>query len=199
MQLILKNIDLNTRFIRPGKNSFIYFDEVESTLDIALKSEIQKNSIGKVVITDNQKKGRGSYNKLWFSEPYKDLTFSIILGNKLKFSENFVENTCDTIVEILNEYNIIGRKKLPNDVFVGDKKIAGILLSKIFKNNHVYKQALSIGININSDFDIREKGKHYTFSNTSFIKELKKETEREKVLEKILLKIDKIIQKQANL
>ena len=199
MQLKLNSIDLKTSFIKPGSNSFIYFDEVESTLDIALRSDIQKNSVGKIIITDNQKKGRGSYNKIWFSEPNKDLTFSIVLGNTINFSENLVENTCDCIVEILNEYNIVSKKKLPNDVFVGEKKIAGILLSKIFKNSNLAKQVLSIGFNINSRFDIKEKNKNYTFSNTSLIKELKKEVKREEILEKILEKIDKIIRKQEGL
>lgn len=91
MQLKLKDISLNTNWIKSGSSSFIYYDEIESTLDIALDKKFQSNSLGKIVITDNQTAGKGTYNKSWFSEPYKDLTFSIILGNRHNFDQSLVD------------------------------------------------------------------------------------------------------------
>tara|TARA_B100000941_G_scaffold249464_1_gene195360 strand:+ start:25 stop:624 length:600 start_codon:yes stop_codon:yes gene_type:complete len=198
LQLALKEIDLKTSWIKPGKESFIYKEVIDSTLDIALSIESQINSIGKIVICDNQLSGKGSYNKSWYSEPYKDLTFSIILGSSNNFQQNLIDETCETIINVLKKNKIIAYQKKPNDIYVNNKKIAGILLSNIQnKANHPY-QALSVGLNINSNFDLKKIDKNAKVNNTSFFKELKIITKREKVLVEILESIDKIIQKQVN-
>ena len=88
MQLALKEIDLKTSWIKSGNKSFIYKEVIDSTLNIALNEDNQKNYIGKIVISDKQLKGKGTYNKSWYSEPYKDLTFSIILGSENNFQQN---------------------------------------------------------------------------------------------------------------
>ena len=129
MQLVLKDIDLKTSWIKTGKESFIYFETIDSTLNIALDQQFQESSVGKIVITDNQTSGKGSYNKSWYSEPYKDLTFSIILGSSNNFQQNLIDKTCSAIVSILNKYQIEAYQKLPNDIYVKDRKLAGILLS----------------------------------------------------------------------
>ena len=150
MQLILKDIDLKTSWIKSGKESFIYFETIDSTLNIALDQQFQESSVGKIVIADNQTSGKGSYNKSWYSESYKDLTFSIILGSSNNFKQNLIDETCSVIASILNEYQIEAYQKPPNDIYVKDRKIAGILLSNVQIGNSGNYQALSVGININS-------------------------------------------------
>ncbi len=177
MQLILEDIDLKTCRIKSGKESFI---------------------IGKIVITDNQTSGKGSYNKSWYSESYKDLTFSIILGSSNNFQQNLIDETCSAIVSILNEYQIKAHQKPPNDIYVKDRKIAGILLSNVKIGNSENYQALSVGININSNIELKELDINAKANHTSFAKELGKEINREKVLVEIIELLDKVIQKQVN-
>ena len=198
MQLILKDIDLKTNWIQSGKGSFIYFETIDSTLNIALDQQFQVSSIGKIVITDNQTSGKGSYNKFWYSESYKDLTFSIILGSSNNFQQNLIDETCSVIVSILNEYQIEAYQKPPNDIFVKNRKIAGILLSNIQIGNSENYQALSVGININSNIELKELDINAKANHTSFVKELGKEINREKVLVEIIEILDKVIQKQVN-
>ena len=198
MQLILKDIDLKTFWIKPGKESFIYFETIDSTLNIALDQQFQESSVGKIVITDNQTSGKGSYNKSWYSESYKDLTFSIILGSSNNFQQNLVDETCSVIVSILNEYQIEAYQKPPNDIYVRDRKIAGILLSNVQTGNSGNYQALSVGININSNIELKELDSNSKANHTSFAKELGKEINREKVLVEIIELLDKVIQKQVN-
>ena len=199
MQLDLKKIDLKTCWIKPGKESFIYKEVIDSTLDIALSIDNQKNSIGKIVICDNQLSGKGSYNKSWYSEPYKDLTFSIILGSSNNFQQNLIDETCETIISVLQKSKIIAYQKKPNDIYVMNKKIAGILLSNVHSRKEVIYQALSLGININSDLNIRSFDSKTKADHTSFVKELGKEVNREKILVDIIQSIDLAIQKQINL
>ena len=198
MQLVLKDIDLKTCWIKSGKKSFIYFETIDTTLNIALDQQFQESSVGKIVITDNQTSGKGSYNKSWYSEPYKDLTFSIILGSSNNFQQNLIDETCSVIVSVLNEYQIEAYQKLPNDIYVRDKKIAGVLLSNVQTGNSGNYQALSVGININSNIELKKLDSNAKANHTSFAKELGKEINREKVLVEIIELLDKVIQKQVN-
>ena len=198
MQLVLKDIDLKTSWIKTGKESFIYFETIDSTLNIALDQQFQESSVGKIVITDNQTSGKGSYNKSWYSEPYKDLTFSIILGSSNNFQQNLIDKTCSAIVSILNKYQIEAYQKLPNDIYVKDRKLAGVLLSNVQIGNSGNYQALSVGININSNIELKELDRNAKANHTSFAKELGKEINREKVLVEIIELLDKVIQKQVN-
>lgn len=198
MQLALKKIDLKTSWIKSGNKSFIYEEVIDSTLNIALNEHNQKNYIGQIVISDKQLEGKGTYNKSWYSEPYKDLTFSIILGSENNFQQNLIDGSCEAIINILKKRNIKGYQKKPNDIYVNNKKIAGVLLSNVqTKLNYPY-QALSIGININSDFDLKKIDKNAKVNNTSFFKELQIETKREQVLVEILESIDGVIQRLVN-
>ena len=198
MQLALKEIDLKTSWIKSGNKSFIYEEVIDSTLNIALNEHNQNNYIGQIVISDKQLDGKGTYNKSWYSEPYKDLTFSIILGSENNFQQDLIDGSCEAIINILKKRNIKGYQKKPNDIYVNNKKIAGVLLSNVqTKLNYPY-QALSIGININSDFDLRKIDKNAKVNNTSFLKELQIETKREEVLVEILESIDGVIQRLVN-
>lgn len=198
MQLALKEIDLKTSWIKSGNKSFIYEEVIDSTLNIALNEHNQNNYIGQIVISDKQLDGKGTYNKSWYSEPYKDLTFSIILGSENNFQQNLIDGSCEAIINILKKRNIKGYQKKPNDIYVNNKKIAGVLLSNVqTKPNYPY-QALSIGININSDFDLKKIDKNAKVNNTSFFKELQIETKREEVLVEILESIDGVIQRLVN-
>ena len=198
MQLALKEIDLKTSWIKSGNKSFIYEEVIDSTLNIALNEYNQNNYIGQIVISDKQLEGKGTYNKSWYSEPYKDLTFSIILGSENNFQQDLIDGSCEAIINILKKRNIKGYQKKPNDIYVNNKKIAGVLLSNVqTKLNYPY-QALSIGININSDFDLKKIDKNAKVNNTSFFKELKIETKREEVLVEILESIDGVIQRLVN-
>ena len=198
MQLVLKDIDLKTSWIKTGKESFIYFETIDSTLNIALDQQFQESSVGKIVITDNQTSGKGSYNKSWYSEPYKDLTFSIILGSSNNFQQNLIDETCSAIAKILSEYQIEAYQKPPNDIYVKDKKIAGILLSNVQIGNSGNYQALSVGININSNIELKKLDISAKANHTSFAKELSKEINRETILVEIIELIDKVIQKQVD-
>ena len=195
MQLKLKDISLNTNWIKSGSSSFIYYDEIESTLDIALDKKYQSNSLGKIVITDNQTAGKGTYNKSWFSEPYKDLTFSIILGNQHNFDQSLVDESCKAVLHTLKKFQIIGYQKKPNDIYINGEKIAGILLSNLGSINTKPYQALSIGMNINSNLELDKIDSSLKVKSTSLLRQTGDEYNREDILRKIIESIDKAIQK----
>ena len=201
MQLDYKKIDFDTKWIVNGSKSIIYRESINSTLSIALDKEYQINDIGKVVITDNQTSGKGTHGKQWISTPYKDLTFSIILGSNNNFGQKLIDECCIAMVHVLSFYGIKATVKYPNDIYINNKKIVGILLSNIQSGkleNKTY-QALSIGINVNSAIDIKIIDVGAKVGSTSVLLELGKEVNREHLLKLIIENIDPVIQKQGYL
>lgn len=197
MQLDYKAIDFNTKWILSGSSSIIYRETLNSTLSIALDKQHQINDKGKIVITDNQTNGKGTHGKQWISTAYKDLTFSIILGNKNSFGQKLIDECCLAMVHVLSLYDLKADIKYPNDIYINNKKIVGILLSNIQSQgeNKPY-QALSIGMNVNSEIDIKSIDEKAKVSSTSILLELGKEINREELLKLIIQNFDPAIQKQ---
>ena len=197
MQLDYKAIDFNTKWILSGSSSIIYRETLNSTLNIALDKQRQINDKGKIVITDHQTSGKGTHGKQWISTAYKDLTFSIILGNKNSFGQKLIDECCLAMVHVLSLYDLKADIKYPNDIYINNKKIVGILLSNIQSQgeNKPY-QALSFGMNVNSEIDIKSIDEKAKVSSTSILLELEKEINREELLKLIIQNVDPAIQKQ---
>ena len=64
---------LNTEFL--GRN-IIFYPQTDSTNDDIWELYIQDNEQDIIVITDNQKQGRGRSNNTWFSKPGHSITCS---------------------------------------------------------------------------------------------------------------------------
>ena len=65
--------------------------------------------------------------------------------------QSLVDIACESIVITLKKLKISGRIKYPNDIYIDNKKIAGILCEQKVKDR-VITQVLGIGINVNSNF-----------------------------------------------
>jgi BirA family biotin operon repressor/biotin-[acetyl-CoA-carboxylase] ligase len=90
----------------------------------------EKPREGTAVIADYQTEGRGIDGSKWESEPGQNLTFSFILYPTFLAPEGqFYLNKIislgisDLVRELLPERNDI-RIKWPNDIYVGNKKVA---------------------------------------------------------------------------
>ena len=128
---------------KPANNLFkdktnVYVTECLSTNDFLMQLSL-KNSIeeGSVVITDFQTKGKGQRNNFWSSNRQENLLFSFILFPKIKLSEQFILHII-TSLSVYHSLKKIGlsnvKIKWPNDIYVNNKKICGILIeNQIFK------------------------------------------------------------------
>ena len=102
------------------------------------------------------------------------------------------------IANIINKYQIKAYQKQPNDIYVSNKKIAGVLLSNVQIGGNINYQALSVGININSKINLEEFDINLKANHTSITKELGKDISRETILKEIVESLDEVIQKQVN-
>ncbi len=110
-------------------------------------------SEGTVISTPNQSAGRGQIGSKWESEADKNISLSIILYPKfLKPIEQFdlIKITGlavrDFIAQFIPEKVTI---KWPNDIYVGNKKIAGILIQSSLSSSKIKHAIIGIGINVN--------------------------------------------------
>ena len=133
--------------------TYVFMTECLSTNDYLLKL-LKKKSYqeGTMVNTSYQKGGRGQRNNNWLSEKGKNLTFSFLLEPNIELSNQFLLHiiTSISIFKTLLEINIKNISiKWPNDIYVNDKKIAGILIENLVYRKFIHKSVIGVGLNIN--------------------------------------------------
>jgi len=141
--------------MREIAQNIIVLNEVESTNNYA-NQLILSNAAeeGTVVLTQFQKKGKGQLRNSWESEAGKNLLASIILfPNFLKVENQFLISKLISlsILEFLETEIDNVSIKWPNDIYVGNKKIAGILIENSIKGNKLFSSVLGIGLNLNQE------------------------------------------------
>jgi BirA family biotin operon repressor/biotin-[acetyl-CoA-carboxylase] ligase len=135
-----------------------YLPSCHSTNDIAAEL-VRSNefSEGLVVITDKQTNGRGQRGNVWLSSANKNLTFSLILQpHFIKIQDQFLISKAIAvgIGAYLEAFATDVKIKWPNDIYIGDKKIAGVLIENSIQGAGIASCIVGIGININqTDFD----------------------------------------------
>ena len=114
-----------------GRN-LIELNIVDSTNEY-LKRLIKESDVeeGTVILADFQTKGKGQKDGYWESEKGKNLTFSIILyPTSLDVQKQFYLSMSISlgIIEFLSHLSVKSKIKWPNDIYVNNNKVAGILI-----------------------------------------------------------------------
>lgn len=135
-------------------NEMIWLDEVESTNAFAqqMMKENPKVIEGLVVAAKNQTSGKGQRGNKWYSEGNKNLTFSVVLKPNISIGEQFMLSKVVALamVDCLRHLKIEDVTiKWPNDIYVKDKKIAGILIENSLKRNKISDSIIGVGLNVN--------------------------------------------------
>lgn len=141
-----------------GHNT-VTIKEVDST-NTWLKQALSNSAPlpeGTVIMADTQLAGRGQSENLWHSEPGKNLTFSILLNPRfLSIQRQFDLNIAVSLAinDVLTSYlGTAATIKWPNDSYIGDQKIGGMLIENIVQGNQIKHAIIGIGLNINqTDF-----------------------------------------------
>ncbi|TKD59047.1 biotin--[acetyl-CoA-carboxylase] ligase [Flavobacterium sp. ASW18X] len=138
-----------------------------------------------LVSCDEQTQGRGQVGNTWQSEPFKNLTLSVLKNFDALHVEDFFYLNCVVSLAIAKTLKDLSvgrvRVKWPNDIMAGNKKICGILIENLLQTGHIKKSIIGIGLNVNQE----------SFNNlpsaTSVLLQTGKEKDREEVLQ-ILIK-----------
>ncbi len=112
---------------------------------------------GTVIITDKQTAGRGQRGNVWYSEEKKNITMSVVyhpgfLSALNSFLLSMMASLAlhDLLTEILTDAHEV-RIKWPNDIYVDGKKIAGILIENIYREEQIVSTVIGIGLNVNQE------------------------------------------------
>ena len=131
-----------------------HFDTTASTNDDARN---EKYCEGDVVWADFQTAGRGQRGHEWHSRKGENLTFSVVLEPTfVPIAEQFSvsEVVALSLVDMLAEYGIETKIKWTNDIYVGDKKLVGILIEHSLAPTSLRRTIVGVGINVNqTEFD----------------------------------------------
>ncbi|MDB4710554.1 biotin--[acetyl-CoA-carboxylase] ligase [Flavobacteriales bacterium] len=140
-------------------NNLIELDVVDSTNNYAANLLVQTKLVsGTAIMTHFQTGGRGQRGSDWISEPGKNLLFSIVLNGHFINSENYFLLSKAVAVGINEALEDVSGKtgfvKWPNDIYIDQKKIGGILIENQWKGSLLEVAIVGIGINVNQvNFD----------------------------------------------
>ncbi len=107
-----------------------YRDATGSTNDDAREAGRRGAEAGLVVVAGRQDFGRGRRGAAWVCPPGEGLAFSVLLrpgGNKALWPRLSLAAGL-AVAEALDRFGVAAEVKWPNDVWIGGKKVAGILV-----------------------------------------------------------------------
>ena len=131
----------------------IHIDETDSTNRwlVANRTEGQSPC---VVVADYQTAGRGCGTNKWESERGKNLLFSMLIHpTEIAINKQFVVSmaVANSIAAVVAKY--VEKRtvsvKWPNDIYVGDKKICGILIENRLQGGVIKDSIIGVGLNVN--------------------------------------------------
>lgn len=140
-------------------NNLIKLEEVDSTNTYL--SELASNKKlpdGTVVLAKHQLAGKGQRGNVWQAEKDKNLTFSILYyPGTMTINKQFSLTQAIS----LGVYDYLSGKckgvkiKWPNDLYVANKKIGGLLIKNSIKGDSIAQVIIGVGLNINQEwFDL---------------------------------------------
>lgn len=107
---------------------------------------------GDIIVAERQTAGRGQRGHRWESAEQQNLTFTLVLEPTfLEPARQFLlsEAVALGVRDMLSEYGITARIKWTNDIYVGDRKIAGILIEHKLQGAAIARTIAGIGLNVN--------------------------------------------------
>lgn len=140
------------------------------------------------VFARRQTGGRGTKGRS-FSSPEGGIYISFIKhyrGLKAEKAYEVTEDISLSVALTLRAFGVKAEIKWPNDVYVGKKKICGMLTQNEIKNGYVEKTLCGVGINVNNDLPIELDG-----IATSLKKELGREVDLKSVLFTLVFNLEK--------
>lgn len=125
------------------------FDILPSTNDEAAAPQYVE---GDIILAQCQTAGRGQRGHTWESREGENLTLSLLLEPLfLPPSEQFLISECVAlgVCDALMHYGIEAQIKWTNDIYVGDEKLAGILIEHKLQGSALARTVAGIGLNVN--------------------------------------------------
>lgn len=138
----------------------VHLQETDST-NLYIKRNLADFEEFSAVYTDYQNAGRGQSCNRWESEKGKNIMFSMLFKPRcgIELQYLLLYYVAHQVAEFIRgqiELKSLVSIKYPNDVLIGDKKIAGILIENSINGNLLENSIIGIGINVNQTENLKD-------------------------------------------
>lgn len=171
-------------------NNISLFESTDSTNGQAKDLCVQGAPEGTLVLAEQQTAGRGRRGRTWQSPGRVNLLLSIVLRPPIEPERAFVLTMILALAAGDGVSDICGLRpviKWPNDLYVGGRKLAGILTEFSVKENRIEYMVLGMGLNVNWDPD---ENPDILNPATSLLRETGHRINREDLLVRIMKHFD---------
>ena len=185
----LVKLGLNTKIV--GRN-IVYFPRTDSTNKQAKELATRGTMDGTVVCSEYQTSGQGRLNRSWLSPFGENLLFSIIFYPPVPPTAVFnftLFSSLAVCTSLMGLAHLQAGIKWPNDIYVRNRKICGVLTEFSAHQDRVTWAVVGIGLNVNVDFS---DGAHLSEIATSVKRETGGSTRRIPLLHSILETVDRL-------
>lgn len=139
-----------------GDMTIKWLDSVDSTQN-AVQRQMETLDNLSVIAAVSQTAGRGQRGNRWKASPGENLTFSVLLRPgedgipAMEARDQFFisQLTALAVCDLLREEGLAPMVKWPNDIYVGDRKICGMLVENMLAGERIRTSVIGIGINVN--------------------------------------------------
>ncbi len=166
----------------------LHYPAIPSTMDLARKLAGEGAEEGTVVLCDEQTEGRGRQGRKWFASPSSSILMSAILrpGTDQLPQINMLVSLA-IVLTIERAAGLKSTVKWPNDVMIGGRKVAGILVENVFDGPDLRASIIGVGLNISLDVTAYPE---IASIATSLSAEARRELSRDDVLRVLLQEMD---------
>ena len=130
----------------------IVLESTRSTNDFLLQMLTPELPEGLVVFAEHQTAGRGQRGNRWESAAQQGLWFSILLRPRIPLAESARLTTwaAEAIAAVIRSQTALDPLiKPPNDVYLGERKVAGVLVETKAGRGLEFAAIVGIGVNLN--------------------------------------------------
>lgn len=158
-------------------------DSIDSTNNFLRRYDAPMERRVVLATAEFQTAGRGSGTNCWESERGRNLLLSLLLRPTWVDATEMYglsEIAALAVREALEEYAEGFSVKWPNDIYFGDRKIAGLLIENVLEGHKVGRCVVGVGLNVNQQTFLSDAPNPVSLSQI-----LGREEERRFVLEKV--------------
>ena len=177
--------------------SILDFDSIDSTSKYLKENYIALKDFT-FVSSLYQTNGKGRMDRSWESNKGENLLFSLLIKKKtlLKLYSSISILSATVILSVLKEYNIDNVMiKWPNDVYIDDKKVCGILLESISTSENLECIVLGIGLNVNQKEFIDSRA---TSMSLKLKKDINQKELKEKIYNRLMEELERLEEGKSN-
>lgn len=134
------------------------FDTLPSTNQYCELLNLDETEEFTVIAARTQTAGIGQRGNHWEAEPGKNLTFSLVLkptwlpvADQYQLTKAVSLGIADCLVPLIPQGNSRVRIKWPNDIYVDNNKICGILITHRIAGGQIAASVVGIGLNVNQE------------------------------------------------